>query len=599
MCGIFGFWLNRAITPEDISMGNQGISELKHRGPDNQNHWADPSQGIFLGHARLSIIDLSNQSNQPMLLDHSVLVYNGEIYNYKELAKQLQKSGTHLHTTGDTEVLLQAWLNWQDACLLKLDGMFAFALYQNNQLHLATDPFGEKPLYWAQTDAGFFFSSEPAPLVKHLKLKPDFSSEDIAAFLSLGFLPAPRTGYHQLNRLQPGTWLTYSPTQTPHIRQYWTPSPPTQYKGKVRELSENDLDTITETLVSSLQTRLRSDVPLGIFLSSGIDSALVAALTTKELNQKPLAFTVKFPDTEVADESAGAQQIANFLKLPHTIINSTQDPARTNPSIVFDLFGEVNDNITASAAYQMSTLASSTLKVALSGIGGDELFYGYNKYQMAYQWERWLNQREGIRRFFARCYPAQTFGKWRQLAALLSAKDNNLFIAIKNTNTCHWLWDIPEIDTFANQYLAKPMPPGLMARYFDLVYTLPGSFIPAIERASMRASLEVRTPFLNRQLFETLSQFDQRAFLAFGQKSVLKRILWRYLPEDLFSFKVKKGFKYPQKTFLDNFVTTPNIQGIAQSQLNFVWQNKDNPTWRNMATRLAILDHFLNAPHPT
>ena len=183
MCGIFGFLLNRPLKEEDMALGQEGTNALRHRGPDHTDHWADAEGGLFLGHTRLSIIDLSDDSNQPMVRDGSVLVYNGEIYNYQELARDLGERGIPMTTSGDVEVLLQSWLRWGADCLNRFDGMFAFALYHGRRLHLATDPFGEKPLYWVKNSDGFYFSSEPGPLVELLDVKPEFTQKDITAFL--------------------------------------------------------------------------------------------------------------------------------------------------------------------------------------------------------------------------------------------------------------------------------------------------------------------------------------------------------------------------------------------------------------------------------
>ena len=596
MCGIFGFVLNHPLSESDIALGEAGTAALRHRGPDHSDVWIDRERGVFLGHNRLSIIDLSDGSNQPMVRDGAVLAYNGEIYNYRELRQELSGKGFSLSTTGDVEVLLQSWNAWGASCVEHFDGMFAFALYENGRMHLATDPFGEKPIYWAETKDGVYFASECNPLIDLLGLAFEPSAHDTAAFLCLGFLPSPATGYRGLYRMPQATWLTVTPEGPPKQTTYWAPPEPRSYAGRLDPLSESDLDSIVEALVDSLKVRLRADVPLGIFLSSGVDSALTAALAAKELHADSLALTVRFGDAEVDDESEAAAAIANSLGLPHQVVDSADDPARGEPHAILDLFGEPNDNITVAAAYQMSLAATHTqgLKVALSGVGGDEVFYGYNKYQALFRWRRWLRIDQRLRRPAAALTEGLFRDKWAGFRSIMSAGDRARFIAAKNLPVWPWLAEVPEVDEWAQEFFASydGVPIEMAGRHIDLVHTMPASYIPGIERGSMRASLEVRTPFLSRRLIDVTSRFDQRAFLAFGQKSVLRRILARYLPRELFD-RPKRGFNYPVGRFLEGFSDTPQVPGLDQSKVDRAWREKGEP-WQKLNARLAILGHFMS-----
>lgn len=597
MCGIFGFHLNRPLDEADLRLGKQGMDALRHRGPDHGSFWADREKGVFLGHRRLSIIDVSEKSNQPMARGGDVLVYNGEIYNYREIAKDLAQGGVLFDSKGDTEVLIQAWRKWGSACVDRFDGMYAFALYGEGTLRLATDPFGEKPLYWVETEDGLYFSSEPNPLVKLLDLSPEFTPADVTAFLCLGFLPGERTGYRGLRRMDPGTWLTYAEGQT-QIRRHYQPPQPEPASGRVRDLSERDLDAIAGALVDSLRVRLRADVPLGIFLSAGVDSLLVAALAARELGCKALALTVKFPDRETHDESREAAEAAGYLGLPHEIIDSGEDPARMDPSLIFDLFGEANDNITVAAAYQMSLVAASRLKVALSGMGGDEMFYGYNKYLFMYKWRHLLKLGATSRNRISTLFKAISPRRFNTPRILSSTSDATRFLAVKNFAAWEWMRELPGLEGVAGGLF----PPGkdicLSGRQFDLTQTMPCSFIPAMERGSMRASLEVRTPFLSRDLLQVLSGFDQRSFLAFGQKAALRRILGRYLPVRLFDFP-KRGFNYPKGLLLGaRSPRVPRIPYIDEPKVAELWNQRHKKDWQSFAVRLTILEHFLEKPAP-
>ncbi|MCM8542598.1 MAG: asparagine synthetase B, partial [Lentisphaeraceae bacterium] len=359
MCGIFGFYLKESLDEEDISLGVSGVNALKHRGPDNQNYWYNAEHGIFLGHTRLSILDISEKSNQPMIDSEHVMVYNGEIYNYKEISKGLS-SGEYLKSTGDTEVLFNCWKEYGEKCLAKLDGMYAFAVYNKRErtLDLFSDYFGEKPLYWFESNKGIYFSSELNPLVKLLAISSDFSESDVSAFLSFGFMPGQRTGYKQTKALEPASHLRIEDSGSYNLKKYWTPQERIiENTSTVKPLAEKDIDLFQDALLESLQVRLRSDVPLGLFLSSGLDSSVIASLAKKELNFDIECLTVKFNDPEVSDESAMASKIALFLDLPHKIIDSKDDPARKDRNVIYDLFGEANNNITIAAAYQMSLAA--------------------------------------------------------------------------------------------------------------------------------------------------------------------------------------------------------------------------------------------------
>jgi len=359
-------------------------------------------------------------------------------------------------------------------------------------------------------------------------------------------------------------------------------------------LTEADLDLITADLIESIRVRLRSDVPLGIFLSSGIDSILVATLAAKELDCRALAFTVKFSGDEVADESGAATRIAEHLGLPHKLVVSDEDPLRQNPDLFFDLYGDPNDNLTVAAAYQMSLLAASTLKVALTGVGGDEMFYGYKKYHVIYRLRRWLRIPLPIRRIFSGILSQISPAKFDLLHNLSRRPDADLFFAIKNYPFNQWLERLSQIEEVKNRCFPGTMPLLLSSRYFDLTKTMPYTFIPSIERASMRASLEVRTPYLNRKLFKTISSFDQRAFLAGGQKAVLRAILQRYLPEKLFDLP-KRGFNYPIQPILDQFTLDDgiNLPGISNQAKLEAWEKRTQKGWSTLAVRLAVLEHYL------
>lgn len=598
MCGIVGFSLGRPVRETDVSLGRRGAEMLTHRGPDGGGEWAEAARGIYLGHRRLAIIDPTQASAQPMTHGRLTVTFNGEIYNYKELRDELAARGRTFVTSGDTEVLLQAWDEWGEGALDRFDGMFAFALYDGTRLHLVTDPFGEKPLYSAQTRDGIYFASEAQVLIRLLGLEFKPHQADTLSLMTLGFIPAPATGFENLTVLPPATHLALESGRVASQYSYWQPPKTEPRKGRLRNLSERELDRIHEDLVISLQRRVRSDVPLGLFLSAGVDSATVAAIVAKELKLNLQTLTVSFPDA--ADESAGAARLAKFLGLPHRVIDSREDDAwRQAPQRLAELYGVPNDNLTAISVQQMSALARSAMTVALSGVGGDEIFYGYNKYAFMYRHRRlcrYLPRLIELAKPFGRLLAG--FESWHKAGGLFRGTPAWQFLSIKNNGLGDILSRIPGAREQAESLLrGDGRDLVYLARDFDSRVTLPGSYIPAVDRGSMRASLEVRTPFLSRRLAETVAGFDQRVFLAFGQKQILRRILYRYVPQSVMQ-DVKQGFVFPAQRYLAaQPETAPDVAAIPQNVRAEIWDKRHDTAYRALAIRLRVLETFANMAH--
>lgn len=593
MCGIFGFQLRRPLTPDDIILGRQGIAGLRHRGPDGEGEWFDVSSGVFLGHTRLAIIDTTHASDQPFVRGPEGMVFNGEIYNYKEVRSDLAARGHVFVTSGDTEVLFTAWKEWGAGFTPWVDGMFAVVFRDRSGLHCWTDPFGEKPLYWVETKDGFYFSSEPDPLVVLLGLTFDPTPRDEADFIVCGFFPDDKTGYVGLHRMRPGSWLTFSLERGLQQGRYWTPAQPPLIRSD-RLLQESDVDHIAGLLVESLKVRLRADVPLGLFLSSGVDSSLIAALAVKELNCRLKSLTVSFPNEDVQDEVQSAARIADYLGLEHQIIPSVEDPFRKYPLGLLQMLGEPNDNLTGGAVYQMSLAARPNLKVALTGIGGDEMFYGYNKYHQLYRQRQWIGHLSGAHgaMLLARLY---NWAPKKYIPAALAAMlpPQAVILGVKNNFAAGWLWEQLKIrPSLMLPYKHRLEEAWERARYFDLDQTLPNSYIVATERGSMRAALEMRTPFLNRKLYQALWHLPQEALIATGTKSLLRRILRRYLPVDICGTP-KKGFNYPMGRFINSFgLAQPSSSIMNNTAIQEMWALRRNPGWKKLALRTLILDRF-------
>ena len=605
MCGIFCLFYNRPLVDKDISSGRMGTSSLAHRGPDATGEWIDAQAGVFIGHRRLSIIDPSPASAQPLKRDGMVVAFNGEIYNFHSLRDRLTSNGSQFESAGDTEVLLRSWQNWGIQTLEYLDGMFSFVIWDGKTACMAVDPFGEKPLYWATTGDGILVSSELSPLTQILNEKLILSGEILTAYLSLGYIPAPSTAFSNIYRLPAGTTLTVRKGNTSGYQGYWAPPVGEPGRGPVKPLSDKELDRIESMLTASLRDRIYADVPVCLFLSSGVDSALVAALLKRVLGIDIACITVGFPRGKVINEAPHAQDIAGFLGCSHNVIESDEDPQRAGIGAVLDLFGEPNDNITILSVLQMAQIASSRFKVALTGMGGDEVFWGYGKHAFFYR-RRHVYRIPEFLRLILGTWARHLTGlnrRFEQFAALFGIHDSELYLAHKNYPTIDWLRGLPGFSSWAkasfgffsnNTELAVPA--------FELAQVMQNSHLRALDLGSMRASLELRSPFLNRGLVEMLADFDPRAFIAFGQKSVLRRLLARHLPSELVN-RPKRGFIFPQDQFLQGVANeAPMIPGLPSELTQLAWgRRNENSGWQRLAVRLVLANKFTqlhgNGPH--
>jgi asparagine synthase (glutamine-hydrolysing) len=593
MCGIVGFISTGVLTDEDIARGRRLRDGLAHRGPDGAGEWLDRARGIYLGHRRLSIVDLSDASAQPMSDDGLVLSFNGEIYNYMELRAELANM-RHFRTTGDTEVLLAAWHKWGAAALDRLDGMFAISLFDGEQMHLATDPFGEKPIYWAKTPRGCWFCSEADVLARELGLTFGPSPAEAQTFLALGFLPAPATGIPSLHEVPAATHGILTAEGFVRSRHYWTPPVARAAEGEIRGPSERELDEIGEAILESLRRRMRADVPVGLFLSAGVDSSLLAAMAARELGLKLQTLTVAFPDGK--DESGPAGEIARYLGLPHKTIDSREATDWQHaPMEMADMFGVPSDNLTALSVRQMSALARQDMTVALSGLGGDELFFGYNRHLRLWA-HRHLHRLGPPVAMALRPMAALLRAIPRVGAALdeLAGSPAWRFLSAKNNS----LGGIVDRLALAVSALSAEFPGDrdlvYEARDFDVRRSLPGNYIPSVDRASMRVGLEVRAPFLSRAIAECIGRMDARALVAGGQKVVLRRLLARYLPAGLVD-RPKQGFVFPAARYLaGRDANPPAAAGIDPELAAGIWRQRADGRYRSFALRLCILEALSN-----
>ncbi len=596
MCGVFALFLKRPLEREDIELGRRGCKLLVHRGPDAGGEWIDREAGVYLGHQRLSILDPEPASNQPMERGGFHLSYNGEIYNYRELRSRLEDTGVQFTTTGDTEVLLQTLRHHGEEALGQLDGMFAFALWDGRKATLAVDPFGEKTLFWCQTPQGVYVSSELAPLAKLVDAEEDFAGDKLAEYLALGHVLGCNTAYRSIRRLPPASTLTIEGGVAGNVASYWTPPHGVPGKGRVEPLGEKDLQRISDALSNSLERRLRSDVPLCLFLSQGIDSSLIAALARRELQTDLQTLTIAFPGGQVRSEANGAAEVAQYFGHPHQVIDCQLGGQDTSADALLDIYGEPHDNISVFPVLQMAKAAAERFKVALTGTGGDELFFGYNKHWFFYRLRKLFGLPGAMRTpagFLARPF-ADRDPRASQLANVVGLKRSMFYFANKNDPAGRWLAANPGIAPLAEHLFGCGRSPvELQVPRFELTNVLPFSQLSSMDLGSMQHSIELRTPFLSRPLLDLLSEFDPRAFMAFGQKSVLRRILARFLPSELSNFP-KSGLVFPASAFLRQAGDVlPFVPGIDRKAASYAWARRfDGPGWTRIAVRLAVAEAF-------
>jgi asparagine synthase (glutamine-hydrolysing) len=596
MCGIFALFLKHALLPENFELGRKGIEMLHHRGPDGTGEWYDDEAGVFLAHKRLAIIDLSAASAQPFKIGKLNISYNGEVYNFQELRKSLQSLGQPFETTGDVEVLLKAWAQWGPNALDKLDAMFAFALWDGKDGYLATDAFGEKPLFYAERPEGVYVSSEIQPLAKLLELKPSFGPAEFAGYMSLGYVVPPATIYKAIKRVPAATLVKISHGQISSVTGYWTPPRQTTNATPPRPLNEGEIDEIQSILIESIRRRLLADAPLCLFLSSGVDSSLVASIAAKELKTSLNCLTVSFPQQGVNNEAEEAAAIAGYLGLDHEVIVNPTKASEPRGQGALNLFGQPADNMAAISIYQMSLLAAEKYKVAITGIGGDEVFMGYGKHAYFYDKRKLYAMPEAARLIMGRVAKlcSRLDGRLSRLAYDIGVRNSERYIANKIFPSIFWLKDQQGFDEWVEKTFSSSIS-GLeeLVANFELMDVMPGSKLPAMDAASMRASLELRTPFLSRALVEAVADFDPRAFTAFGQKSVLRRILARYLPRHLWDHP-KSGFSYPVSVFLSEFSETPPVfPGLSMNSAAELWRRRTAGSgWTRLAVRQALAAEF-------
>jgi asparagine synthase (glutamine-hydrolysing) len=545
---------------------------LAHRGPDDADTWIDRDAGIGLGHRRLSIIDLSPEGRQPMR-SHSqryVIVFNGEIYNFRELHAELTSLGHRFRGHSDTEVLLAGLDSWGlERTLQRANGMFAFAVWDGLErtLHLARDRIGKKPLYYGWAGRTLVFGSELKALLAFAGFEPHVDTRALALFLRHNYVPAPWSILQGTFKLLPGAYRSFTQQEVARgahahdpasaCRRYWDPrqvlaaSVSSPLRSAPAEIVER-LDTLLRDAVS---LRMYADVPLGAFLSGGTDSSTTVALMQAQSNRPVQTFSIGFDDPR-HDEAKLARAVAEHLGTQHTELYVTGDDALAVVPELPRMFDEPFADPSQIPTFLVSQLARRSVTVALSGDGGDELFFGYGRYQRAMEVWKWLERVPTPLRStlstLLKGYQGQE-GRTSKLAQLASELRAPSIASVYRDRVSRWRF--PESVVRGGQEYPTPFTDELeqlrvgddahSLMFLDLVTYLPEDILTKVDRATMAVGLEARAPLLDYRVIELAFRIPFEMKLRdHEQKWILKQLLRKYLPDPLV-FRGKKGFGAP------------------------------------------------------
>ncbi len=591
MCGICGKVTFGEAREDTYDLIREMTSALDHRGPDDSGHFEFISKtfSLFFGHTRLSVIDLSQSGHQPMqtLDGRYTLIYNGELYNYHELKTELKREGVEFTGTSDSEVLLHLFAREKLAALPKLNGMFSFALYDSEEksVYIARDRFGIKPLYYYKDVGKFVFASELGSLLKDKSIKRELDYEALYHYLSFNFIPAPNTIFQNIKKLEPGHYLKLTGNRLEVER--WYDVRETKMLGEMLSLDDakKDLRAIME---DSVKKRLIADVPVGAFLSGGIDSSIVVALAAKHATKPLETFSIGYKDEGMYDETAYAKKVAQLYDTEHNEIKLGHADILDALPGVLDAFDEPFADSSAIVQNMVCKAAGRRLTVALSGDGADEVFAGYRKYLGEY-YQRFYLMFPGVVRKLLIEPLMKAMPDSKDSAFLEQMRRAKKFVSKVNASPSkrHFGWmeifsrdQLEKLMTHFNERLSSH-PLRMVSELYDgklddrinaMLYVdqnivLPYDMLTKVDMMSMKNSLEVRVPFLDHRLVE-LSYF-MRGTLKLNRnkrKFVLIEAFKDLLPESVLK-RGKQGFEVPigkwfKKELKDTFFDIVNKKDI-------------------------------------
>ena len=582
MCGIAGYWGGSYLRTE---VAANMACRIHTRGPDDNGTWTDKSAGLALAHQRLSIIDLSSAGHQPMQspCGRYVMVYNGEIYNHLDLRADLEAEGGHFDWRGysDTETLLAALRHWGlEKTLGRLNGMFAFALWdrQERSLFLARDRMGIKPLYYGHNNGVFLFGSELKALIAHPSWQGEIDRDALALYMRYNCVPTPWSIYKGIFKLPPAhfVFVRDNGRDVTSPQCYWDLAQIAAQGTKQAYGEPYDLiSELEELLKDSIQKRMLSDVPLGTFLSGGIDSTTVTALMQAQSAQPVQTFSIGVQSKNI-DEAQHAKAVAEYLGTDHTELYVTPNDALKVVPLLPNIWDEPFSDSSQIPTLLVSKLAREHVTVSLSGDGGDELFAGYNRHIVGPEvWEKAqrlplkLRQAvrlgvgclarhdlEGVRRYLPQRMAVPNLAdRLDKLAGALKAANGQAFY---KDLASHWkdpgslVLGGTEPATILDRLEAMPQLPGLREAmmYLDQMTYLPDDILTKVDRASMAVSLEARVPLLDHRVVEFAWRVPTEYKYRDGQgKWLLRQVLYKYVPKEIMD-RPKQGFGVPIEHWL-------------------------------------------------
>lgn len=561
MCGITGVFAFNLVGKFSKINAASATASLAHRGPDFHNVYVD--EWVCLGHRRLSIIDTREIAHQPMWdpTGRWCLLHNGEIFNFKELREGLRQRGVDFVTESDTEVLLQLYIHYGEACLSQLNGFFAFCIYdkQEQELFIARDRFGVKPLYYLHDDDKFLFGSELQAIVAY-GIKKDIDYDSLYTYLQLNYIPAPYTIFQNVCKLMPGHWLKVKNGNLTIQEYYSIPYDRDQPNPSTYEDAQATFKKLVE---ESVQRRLVADVPLGAFLSGGIDSSIISGLAKRHKTDLH-TFSIGFQDEKFFDETHYAQLVAKHFGTDHTVFMLSNAEMSKHLHNILDSFDEPFADSSAIAVYMLSRETRKHATVALSGDGADELLGGYNKHAAFYRalhpgfaenvvtamkplW--WMmpksrhapfsNTARQLDRFArgANLSSADRYWQWASFATTRQA-DRMLRPELRSRPSFYerrrnWLSTIPAKENLNDIFLT------------DMRLVLSNDMLTKVDRMSMTHALEIRNPFLDVNVVNYLFTLpDHFKIDAKMRKKLLQDAFRDFLPTELYN-RPKKGFEVP------------------------------------------------------
>ncbi|MDC0485117.1 asparagine synthase (glutamine-hydrolyzing) [Gammaproteobacteria bacterium] len=585
MCGFAGF-IGGPSFDSSLKDSIENMTEsLIHRGPDSSGIWISSMNKLALGHNRLAVQDLSEMGHQPMESPSSryLIVFNGEIYNHLELRKKINSSHSQpvdWRGSSDTEtILVSIEVFGLNATLQMCKGMFAFALWdqKSKKLFLARDCAGEKPLYYGEIDNSFVFGSELKALKRFPNFQNTLSSAALNAYFQYGYIPSPHSIYKNIYKVEPGTYVEFNASTEINSNYkkvtYWSLQETiSESKEKVFVNPDSAISAIEETMNNSVRSQMISDVPLGVFLSGGVDSSLIAALAQKNSHVPIKTFTIGFENPEF-DESQYAEDVARHIGTNHTkYLVSDSDVLNLIPHLP-RIYDEPFADSSQIPTYFVCRAAKQEVTVALSGDAGDELFGGYNRYIFSSNiWTKvsWLPK--FIRQLLGSLLIMIPVNVWNRLKKLFLFKNFSLFgnkvhkvgVALKNSSTLNdfylsfsYIWENTS-DILIEQNLDSRLIlkknyfgtkvqsyPAEQMMFYDLITYLPDDILCKVDRAAMSVSLETRAPFLDKNVISDAWRLPLSFKIKSGEgKWLLKEILYKYVPKKMLD-RPKAGFALP------------------------------------------------------